>query len=236
MLARRVRPLLRAPLAPAPVLKTEALAASLTLDHVVYPEPKTLPKPPLPLVLPLVAADVVAYPEPNTLPKTVELLALTSATALALPTTVGKLLSAVELASVLATLPPVLLPPAGPPKNEVRKTGDFLFFASPKKQLFAASSAVNLSFAMAFQGSSLFSTMVMNGLCAGLGEENGFAFGDLGEGRTKGGGIEKEDDFAAELAEKLDSGAVVVLDVVPNEKGLLAALFAIALANGFVLA
>lgn len=33
--------------------------------------------------------------------------------------------------------------------------------------------------------------MVMNGLCTGLGDENGFIFGDFGEGTTSGGGIVK---------------------------------------------
>lgn len=37
----------------------------------------------------------------------------------------------------------------------------------------------------------MLSTIVMKGLCTGLGEENGLALGDFGEGRVSGAGIVK---------------------------------------------
>jgi hypothetical protein len=63
----------------------------------------------------------------------------------------------------------------------------------------------------------------MNGLCAGLGEENGFALGDLGDGNTNGGGI-VNDVREPDALPKLLAGAE------PN--GLLFALLAMADANG----
>jgi hypothetical protein len=111
-----------------------------------------------------------------------------------------------------------------PPKKELLYTGDFLLLFSPNTLLFATSSAVSLSFAMDLHRSSLFSTIVMKGLCAGLGEENGFALGDFGDGNTNGGGIVNEDREPDALP-KLLTGAE------PN--GLLFALLARADANGF---
>jgi hypothetical protein len=68
--------------------------------------------------------------------------------------------------------------------------------------------------------------MVIKGLCAGLGDENGFALGDLGEGRVRGGGIVRDAEFCPLLND--DDGKL--------PKGLLLVLLAIAAAKGFVFA
>lgn len=68
----------------------------------------------------------------------------------------------------------------------------------------------------------------MKGLCAGLGDEKGFALGDFGDGSTNGGGIVKEDLPAEALPKLVGAG------VLPN--GLLFVLLAIAAANGLALA
>ena len=75
----------------------------------------------------------------------------------------------------------------------------------------------------------------MKGLCAGLGEEKGFALGDFGEGNVRGGGIEKAFLEEADALPKLVEAAAAAPEP-PPPKGLLLVLLAIALANGFDLA
>lgn len=74
----------------------------------------------------------------------------------------------------------------------------------------------------------------MKGLCAGLGDEKGFAFGDLGEGNVRGGGIENA--FLEEDALPKEVAGTAVAALVPPPKALLLELLAIAAANGLDLA